>query len=72
MNDFADKWYIVSQEAGGCLIVTSQQLAAYGADEEDDDGMDSPTIECWGPFETQEAAIAKRVGLIRAGKCKAK
>ncbi len=27
------------------------------------------TLQQWGPFETQNQAIAKRVGLIRAGKC---
>ncbi|MCY7273232.1 MAG: DDE transposase family protein, partial [Phormidesmis sp. CAN_BIN44] len=26
--------------------------------------------EQWGPFESQGVAIARRVGLIRAGKCK--
>lgn len=68
MTDFASKWYIVSQETGGCLIVTALELAAYGDDEEDD----SPTIECWGPFDSKEEAIAKRAGLIRSGKCKPK
>jgi hypothetical protein len=69
MSDFASNWYIVSQEAGGCLIVTAQELASYGADDDDED---APTIECWGPFETRDEAIAKRVGLIRSGKCKPK
>jgi hypothetical protein len=71
MSDFASNWYIVSQEAGGCLIVTAQELAAYGADEEEEEG-DSPTIECWGPFENQEEAIAKRTSLIQSGRCKPK
>jgi hypothetical protein len=26
-------------------------------------------MERWGPFDSQQEAIARRVGLIRAGKC---
>ncbi|WP_442944889.1 hypothetical protein [Nostoc sp.] len=33
-------------------------------------GNDNPEIiEQWGPFSSPEEAIARRVGLIRAGKC---
>lgn len=69
MSDFSSKWYIVSQEAGGCLIVTAMELAAYAGDDDEDD---APTIECWGPFDSKDDAIAKRAGLIRSGKCKPK
>lgn len=48
-------WYIVKQTNGTCEIVIS---------------ADSPPAETiWGPFPSQSEAIAKRVGLIRAGLC---
>ncbi|MEM9007567.1 MAG: hypothetical protein AAGE59_29090 [Cyanobacteria bacterium P01_F01_bin.86] len=57
MGDAAT-WYIVKAESGHCQIVTS-------------DNMDDAVIsEKWGPFESQGDAIARRVGLIRSGKCK--
>ncbi|MEL6352868.1 MAG: hypothetical protein AAFR58_14000 [Cyanobacteria bacterium J06627_28] len=31
---------------------------------------DSFPLKTWGPFKTQNQAIAKRIGLIRSGKCK--
>ncbi|AFZ26391.1 hypothetical protein Cylst_4295 [Cylindrospermum stagnale PCC 7417] len=60
-------WYIVKRSAGNCEIIPSKQL-------EDDN---SEIIEQWGPFPNQgeamgcapQEAIARRVGLIRAGKC---
>jgi hypothetical protein len=30
------------------------------------------TLATWGPYPSQDEAIARRVGLIRAGKCKPK
>ena len=30
------------------------------------------TLQTWGPYPSQDEAIARRVGLIRAGKCKPK
>ncbi|MEC4803154.1 MAG: hypothetical protein SAJ12_10915 [Jaaginema sp. PMC 1079.18] len=53
------KWYIVKQETGNCAIVA----------EDDFNQQETPRIERWGPFDTQQDAIARRVGLIRAGKC---
>ena len=50
-------WYIVKCSDGHCEIVPEDQLAAAEAQEQ------------WGPFESQGVAIARRVGLIRAGKC---
>jgi hypothetical protein len=52
-------WYIVKRPAGNCEIVTSIKVG--------DDNVE--IIEQWGPFSSQEEAIARRVGLIRAGKC---
>lgn len=51
-------WYIVKQKNGQCEIVPSTQVEG------------EETSERWGPFESPQDAIARRVGLIRAGKCK--
>jgi len=59
MND-AQSWHIVKRPAGSCEIVPSQELT------EDDN---PEIIEQWGPFTSVEEAIARRVGLIRSGKC---
>ncbi len=53
-------WYIVKEASEQCKIISTQELAA----------LNTPPLEKWGPFETQNQAIAKRIGLIRAGKCK--
>ncbi|GAB4206554.1 MAG: hypothetical protein Fur006_63740 [Coleofasciculaceae cyanobacterium] len=59
MND-SQKWYIVKRPDGPCEILSSTQIT----------GEDDPTIvERWGPFDSPQDAIARRVGLIRAGKC---
>lgn len=52
-------WYIVKRKSEKCEIVPSEQV-------KDDD---PEIIEKWGVFNSQEEAIARRVGLIRAGKC---
>jgi predicted transposase YbfD/YdcC len=52
-------WYIVKRSAGNCETITSDKVG--------DDNVE--IIEQWGPFSSQEEAIARRVGLIRAGKC---
>ncbi len=53
-------WYIAKEISEQCKILSAQDLAA----------LETPPAEQWGPFETKNQAIAKRVGLIRAGKCK--
>ncbi|MFN6461203.1 MAG: DDE transposase family protein [Nostoc sp. DedVER02] len=58
MNE-SETWYIVKQSAGNCKIVTSDEVG--------DDDLE--TIEQWGPFSSEGEAIARRVGLIRSGKC---
>lgn len=58
--DDAQFWYIVKLAAGNCKIVPSNKIG----------GDDNPEmIEQWGPFSSQDEALARRVGLIRAGKC---
>ncbi|GAB4533248.1 MAG: hypothetical protein Tsb0014_18440 [Pleurocapsa sp.] len=51
-------WYIIKQENQTCAVVAFQE-------------NESPpkTISTWGPFATYQEAIAKRIGLIRVGKC---
>ncbi|MBD2525514.1 transposase [Nostoc sp. FACHB-133] len=61
MNE-SQTWYIVKHSAGNCEIVPSDKIG--------DDNLEiKETIEQWGPFSSQGEAIARRVGLIRAGKC---
>lgn len=58
--DNTQKWYIVKRTAQPCEILPSTEV----------EGENDPTIvERWGPFDSQQDAIARRVGLIRAGKC---
>lgn len=55
------KCYIVKRQGGNCDIVPIAQV----------EGKETPDIlEKWGPFDSPGEAIARRVGLIRAGKCK--
>lgn len=58
--DSQDSWYVAKDSSDHCQILTQAELDAAGAKD---------YAETWGPFEGQGEAIAKRVGLIRAGKC---
>lgn len=53
------KFYIVKRPAGYCEI-----LPVAGVETQN-----SSIIERWGPYDSAEDAIARRIGLIRAGKC---
>jgi AtzE family amidohydrolase len=53
-------WYVVKPRSGPCQIVSQTAFDALTAEEKQ-------TI--WGPFDSQSEAIARRVGLIRSGKC---
>ncbi len=54
------KCYIVKHQNETCEILPSDRL----------EGQNLPDlVEKWGPFDSRDAAIARRVGLIRAGKC---
>ncbi len=52
-------WYILLQPDGHCLITEIQPPAPV-----------PEATETWGPFSSQGEAIARRVGLIRSGKCR--
>jgi hypothetical protein len=53
-------WYVVKRSVGNCEIISIDKA---------DGDENQEIIEKWGPFPSQGEAIARRVGLIRAGKC---
>lgn len=53
----AAEWYIVKAASGHCEILAQTE------------SNEQPDSDSWGPFSTQSEAIARRVGLIRSGKC---
>lgn len=59
----AQQWYVVKQAEGQCQIMTAQELKGLQT-------KATPSQEQWGPFSSEGEAIARRVGLIRSGKCK--
>lgn len=65
-----DGWYVVRQAEGHCDIWTREQLEQQISLAELEATTKDPPTERWGPFASQAEAIARRVGLIRANKCK--
>ncbi len=61
----ADAWYIVKQDDGHCEIMTAVDIKNHRSTQ----GEKVVEPERWGPFASEQEAIARRVGLIRAGKC---
>ena len=61
MSD-SESFYIVKRPTETCEIVASPSMEPTDSDPQ--------VLKIWGPFQTKEEAIARRVGLIRAGKCK--
>ena len=55
-----EQFYIVKRPAGTCEIVPQEKVP---------EKEDPSIVEKWGPFDSSNEAIARRVGLIRAGKC---
>ena len=53
------KFYIVKRPAGNCEILPVAEVEA----------QNSSIVERWGPYDSAADAIARRIGLIRAGKC---
>ncbi len=51
-------WFICKRDTGICEIIKSSNKEEI-----------TNSVEAWGAFSSQGEAIAKRVGLIRAGKC---
>ena len=67
------KFYIVKRSAGNCEILPLAESAPTGAAPTQTiaqlEAQNPAIIEKWGPYDSAEDAIARRVGLIRAGKC---
>ena len=61
MSDRNNSWYIVKQENGTCEVVQLNPAAKTPEQ--------SKKLQ-WGGFDSEQEAIAKKIGLIRAGKCK--
>ncbi len=51
-------WYVIKQPQGTCEILNQSPRDPQPESE-----------QVWGPYESREEAIARRVGLIRSGKC---
>lgn len=58
----SEAWYVVKQPDGHCEVIRLEAGETLQSAQQ-------PGTEHWGPFDSQGAAIARRVGLIRAGKC---
>ncbi len=54
----SEQWFICKRDTDICEIVKNDR---------NEEILNS--VETWGAFASQGEAIAKRVGLIRAGKC---
>jgi len=59
MKDTEQFWYIVQQENDTCQIVNIANQQEK-----------TPQQKQWGSYSSEQEAIAKRIGLIRARKCK--
>ncbi|XGV95063.1 MAG: hypothetical protein ACAF41_20240 [Leptolyngbya sp. BL-A-14] len=63
-----ETWYVVKQANGQCTITPATSLEpTQNVDAPSPEAV--PPLERWGPYDSQQDAIARRVGLIRAGKC---
>jgi hypothetical protein len=59
-------WYIVKRPEGNCEILAASELQDF---ELTDENQNTSKTERWGPFDSEAEASARRIGLIRAGKC---
>ncbi|BAS59117.1 MULTISPECIES: hypothetical protein [Leptolyngbya] len=57
------RWYVVKRSNAHCEILTQDEF------ETQQTTNPSEVTEQWGPFASEGEAIARRVGLIRSGKC---
>jgi hypothetical protein len=64
----SEAWYIVKQADGHCEIVSAGSVDAESTNTSTTN-ENAAEEERWGPFASQSDAIARRVGLIRSGKC---
>lgn len=66
MADTSCQWYILQQPDGHCTIAA---VPTEPSGNPITPPLPDPALKRWGPYPSQAAAIAKRVGLIRAGHC---
>lgn len=59
----SERWYVVKRSNAQCEILTEDELEVKQTTNP------SEMVEHWGPFTSEGEAIARRVGLIRSGKC---
>ena len=64
-----ETWYIVKQPEGHCEIVAANSIESGAIDPSNPSDQTAADELRWGPYASQSEAIARRVGLIRAGKC---
>ena len=64
-------WYIIKRSDGHCDIVSGHPDSSNSEQTSPGSPASEPidSSEQWGPYGSQSEAIARRVGLIRAGKC---
>ncbi len=60
MAERNEGWYVVQGEDGTCQVLSAEDISR---------GRLQASRPMWGPFASQDEAIARRVGLIRSGKC---
>lgn len=58
MGNIRQFWYVIRQKDQTCHIVSFSQ-----------EQTKTPEREQWGSYSSEQEAIAKKIGLIRAGKC---
>ena len=61
MSSNGSSWYVIKQEDETCKVVELKQAAKTPKQSEKSQ---------WGGFKSEQEANAKKIGLIRAGKCK--
>lgn len=59
MTEESEAWFVVRTSNGQCEILADSQQPPNPDENE----------QRWGPFSSKSEATARRVGLIRAGKC---
>ena len=59
MEDHQKFWYVLQLKDQTCEVATFNSPQTK-----------TPQTKLWGSFSSKEKAIAKKIGLIRAGKCK--
>lgn len=62
-------YYIIKRADQKCEIVPASQISEDDLQVGNSETNESDIIEKWGPFADRNDAIARRIGLIRAGKC---